>query len=115
MFPEGGRTRDPQGRMMPEFKNGTGWLIAQTKPLVVPFYHHGMMGILPVGAGIPRLGKRVRLVFSEPIDCNAEWIEQTCLRRVGDRTDGPKLWDGITAELYETLAAMERRIHPNAA
>jgi len=115
MFPEGGRTRDPEGLMMPEFKNGTGWLIAQTKPLVLPFYHHGMMGILPVGAGVPRFGKSVRVVFEKPIDCNAEWIDETCRRRVGDRTDGAKLWDAITGELYDTLIAMERRIHPNAA
>lgn len=115
MFPEGGRTRDPEGRMLPELKNGTGWLIAQTKPLVLPFYHHGMMGILPVGSGLPRFGKRVRLAFDTPIDCNDRWIEETCLRRAGDRTDGPKLWDAITAELYDNLSAMEKRIHPGAS
>jgi monolysocardiolipin acyltransferase len=115
MFPEGGRTRDPEGRMMPEFKNGTGWLIAQTKPLVLPFYHHGMMGILPVGSGFPRPGNRVRVVFHEPIDCDADWIDQTCEKHAGDRTDGPKLWDAITAELYSTLSTMERRIHPSFA
>lgn len=114
MFPEGGRTRDPEGLMMPEFKNGTGWLIAQAKPLVVPFYHYGMKGILPVGAGIPRPGNRVRVVFDQPIDCDAGWIDDTCSRRIGDRTDGPKLWDAITGELYEVLRGMERRIHPRA-
>lgn len=115
MFPEGGRTRDPEGRMMPEFKNGIGWLIAQAKPLVLPFYHHGMMGILPVGAGIPRPGNRVRVVFNEPVDCNSDWIDETCARRTGDRTDGPRLWDAITAELYDKLIAMEHRINPNVA
>jgi 1-acyl-sn-glycerol-3-phosphate acyltransferase len=115
MFPEGGRTRDPDGRMMPEFKNGTGWLIAQAKPLVLPFYHHGMMGVLPVGSGVPRLGKRVRVVFSQPIDCNTAWIDATCLQHAGDRTDGPKLWGAITSELYDILSKMERRIHPRAA
>jgi monolysocardiolipin acyltransferase len=115
MFPEGGRTRNPAARMMPEFKGGTGWLIAQAKPLVLPFYHYGMQNVLPVGSSRPRWGKRVRVVFGEPLDCNSEWIDDACLRRAGDKTDGPKLWDAIAAELYDVLAAMEHRIHPNAA
>ena len=87
MFPEGGRTRDPEGRMMPEFKNGIGWLIAQAKPLVLPFYHYGMQSILPVGSSRPRSGKRVRVVFGEPMDCNAEWIDDD-LPRARRRQDG---------------------------
>jgi monolysocardiolipin acyltransferase len=115
MFPEGGRTRDPEARLMPEFKSGSGWLIAQAKPLVLPFYHYGMHRILPVGSGFPRPGKRVRVVFGAPLDCSEEWIDEACLRRAGDKTGGPKLWDAITAELYDVLAGMERAIHPNAA
>jgi monolysocardiolipin acyltransferase len=115
MFPEGGRTRDPKGLLMPEFKTGTAWLIDQAKPLVLPFYHYGMQAILPVSATRPRSGHRVRVVFGEAIDCTPEWIDQTCRRRLGDTTGGPKLWDALSAELYDTLAAMQRRIHPDAA
>jgi monolysocardiolipin acyltransferase len=114
MFPEGGRTRDPEGRLMPEFKTGCGWLIEKAQPLVLPFYHYGMHRVLPVGSGFPRPGNRVRVLFGEPLDCDSEWIDAAARRRIGDTTGGAKLWEAITGELYDVLAGMERRIHPNA-
>ncbi|HSP56222.1 MAG TPA: lysophospholipid acyltransferase family protein, partial [Dehalococcoidia bacterium] len=69
IFPEGKRTRKPVGRMSDDLKSGIGMLMAEALPIALPFYHHGMHDILPVGSLRPRRGKRVRLVFGEPIDC----------------------------------------------
>jgi monolysocardiolipin acyltransferase len=112
MFPEGGRTRDPEGRLGAEFKPGIGWLIAEAHPITLPFYHHGMQRVLPVGSSRPRSGNRVRVVFGQPIDCTQEWTDEVCARRAGDTTDGPRLWDSVAEELRDVLAGMERNIHP---
>ena len=71
-----------------------------------------MQEVLPVGSTRPRSGNRVRVVFGAPIDCDAAWIDDVCRRRLGDRTDGPRLWDGIAEELRDVLGGMERAIHP---
>ena len=115
MFPEGGRTRDPEGRLGPDFKPGVGWLIAQTHPIALPFYHHGMEAVLPVGSSRPRSGHRVRVVLGPPIDCDEAWTDDVCHRRAGDQTDGPRLWDAVAAELRGVLGSMERELHPSFA
>ncbi|XP_061970331.1 uncharacterized protein LOC133693187 isoform X1 [Populus nigra] len=61
IFPEGSRSRDG-GKTMGSSKRGVGRLIldADTVPLVIPFVHTGMQEIMPIGATLPRIGKRVR-------------------------------------------------------
>ena len=56
VFPEGTRAREAQ-RMGP-MRKGVGWLVAAcpTPPLVVPFVHGGMEGVMPKGAALPRTG-----------------------------------------------------------
>ena len=114
MFPEGGRTRDAGARMNPDFKPGTGWLIAEAKPLVLPFYHHGMQHVLPVGSIRPRRGHIVSLLFGEPIDCDEAWIEDVATRR-GSAAEGPRLWEALSAEMHSAMAALEQRLHPALA
>ena len=115
MFPEGGRTRDPEARLGGNFKPGVGWLIAETHPVALPFYHLGMQRVLPVGSSRPRSGHRVRVLFGAPLDCTSGWADQVCASRAGDTTDGPRLWDSLAAELHDVLAAMERAVHPSFA
>jgi 1-acyl-sn-glycerol-3-phosphate acyltransferase len=115
MFPEGGRTRDPEARLGADFKPGVGWLIAETHPIALPFYHVGMQRVLPVGGSRPRAGHRVHVVFGAPLDCTPEWTDEVCARRTGDTTDGPRLWDALAAELHDVLAGMERAVHPSFA
>lgn len=70
IFPEGGRSRDP-GNLRTPLKAGIGHLVARTRPLLLPFHHTGMGDILPIGARLPRVGKRVRLRFGEVHDSDS--------------------------------------------
>ncbi len=104
IFPEGKRTRKPVGRMADELKSGIGMLMAEALPVALPFYHYGMHKVLPVGSLRPRRGKRVRLVFGEPIDCAA-----LAKGQAGKRV--PSL---MTKAALDALLALERRVHPDA-
>ncbi|KAJ6414025.1 hypothetical protein OIU84_006773 [Salix udensis] len=68
IFPEGSRSRDG-GKTMGSPKRGVGRLIldADTVPLVIPFVHTGMQEIMPLGATLPRIGKRVTVLLGDPI------------------------------------------------
>jgi monolysocardiolipin acyltransferase len=99
IFPEGGRTRDPQARMRPFLRAGIGHLMADARPVALPFYHYGMHEVLPVSAKLPARGRTVRVLFGEPIDCELEMAK--------DRT--PRT---LTALAYEALSDLEQRLHP---
>jgi monolysocardiolipin acyltransferase len=107
IFPEGTRTRDPRALMAADFRPGIGRLIAEARPIALPFYHHGMHQILPVGARLPRRGKTVRVVFGAPIDC-----EDLLDRRAS--TPGPRLWAELTDHAREALSELEAQVHPDA-
>lgn len=68
LFPEGGRTRD--GSIRPA-RAGTGLLMLATRPKVVPVAIDGMQDVLPIGAYLPRLGRRVYVAFGPPVDYSA--------------------------------------------
>lgn len=99
-FPEGGRTRDPNARMSHPFKPGMGFLMAEAKPVLLPFYHDGMHRVLPIGAKVPRRGQTVRVRFGEAIDCDDEY-----LRSAGG--DSPALWEALAERAYVALRQME--------
>jgi monolysocardiolipin acyltransferase len=107
LFPEGGRTRDPKVRLRSPFKLGIGRLIAEAKPIVLPFYHYGMHQILPVGARLPRVGHSVRLRFGEAVDTAAahpEWFE---------RPSDESLWREIADWSQGVLRNLELAVHPD--
>lgn len=62
IFPEG--TRSPDGVSLGAVRKGVGRLVASVPeeappPLVVPFVHRGMEGVLPRGAVLPATGQKV--------------------------------------------------------
>jgi 1-acyl-sn-glycerol-3-phosphate acyltransferase len=65
LFPEGTRTRDGS---VCSGRPGPGLLILATRPRVVPVAIDGMNAVLPIGRHLPRLGKRITVVFGPPID-----------------------------------------------
>lgn len=80
--------------MQHAFKPGIGRLIAETDPIVLPFYHYGMHEVLPVGANTPRRGKTVRVLVGEAMEFAGETADE------------------VTARCYNALRALESRLHP---
>ncbi|KAG2448338.1 hypothetical protein HYH02_006920 [Chlamydomonas schloesseri] len=70
IFPEG--TRSPDGVTLGAVRKGVGRLVASVPeeappPLVVPFVHRGMEGVLPRGAVLPATGQKIDVMVGEPI------------------------------------------------
>lgn len=93
VFPEGGRTRDPAARLRRPFKPGMALLVQRCRPLLLPFHHHGMERVLPIGAWIPRVGNPVDLRFGQVTDSAAGLADEGL--------------DAITAWAEAELAALE--------
>ena len=65
LVPEGTRSRDGSiGKGRP----GAGLVILGNRPTVIPVTIEGMDEVLPIGARIPRLGKRVYVYIGKPLD-----------------------------------------------
>ncbi len=105
IFPEGGRTRDPHGWMRPRLKAGIGRLIDETRPLALPFYHHGMHHVLPVGARLPGRGQHVRLRFGELVDCDDAFVAA-----IAGGSTGRARWESLAGWGYEVLRRLERDV-----
>ena len=114
IFPEGGRTRDPQALMRDSFKAGIGRLMAEARPLVLPWYHYGMHEVLPVGAKLPRRGHTVRVVFGEPLDCDEAYVRRAAARAGDPDLQGPSLWEALAAAAHDALRSLELQVHPAA-
>jgi 1-acyl-sn-glycerol-3-phosphate acyltransferase len=65
LFPEGTRSRDGS---IGQARGGAGLLILETRPTVIPVCIEGMDELLPVGAVLPRLFKRVYIYYGKPLD-----------------------------------------------
>lgn len=107
MFPEGGRTRDPNS-LMSDFHPGVGWLVSETRPLVLPFYHYGMQNVLPVGSIRPRGGNVVKVWFGDTIECDEDWVASFTERA------GTHLWHAIAGRLQEKVRKLEGKVNPLA-
>ena len=68
IFPEGTRNRKPELGIQNNFTQGIAHLLLAANPIVLPFYHSGMEKILPVGALLPRVGKKVKIVFENLLE-----------------------------------------------
>ncbi len=65
IYPEG--TRSPDGRLY-RGKTGVARIALQTGAPLIPVGVIGTDKVLPAGKKFPRLGKRVEIIFGEPID-----------------------------------------------
>ena len=106
IFPEGGRTRDKEGRLKHPFKRGIGKLLEGAQPIALPFYHLGMQNILPIGAKFPKSGNTIQVHFGAPTSVNTDWLEQF----TGSASER---WDAMAEWSYGVLREMEMRIHPS--
>ncbi len=89
IFPEGGRSRDPEGRLRRPLKSGLAHLVRHSSPMLLGFHHRGMERIAPIGSRLPRIGKRVDVRFGElrtreslgtEPDALMQWVEDELLR-----------------------------------
>jgi monolysocardiolipin acyltransferase len=109
IFPEGGRTRENAGKLKTPFKLGIGRLLAEAKPIAIPFYHYGMHEILPVGSTIPRTGKKVTVQFAASTNIDDQWLSDNYpTQHNADR------WQALTDWSYLQLAALEIQTRPAA-
>ncbi len=103
IFPEGGASRDPEGWLRHPFKAGIGRLIAETRPLTLPFYHVGMQHIAPHRTA-PQRGHHVQVLFGEPTDCDDTFI--------ADFADGEprQVWKRISEWTHTVLQELEAHV-----
>jgi len=102
-FPEGGRSRDPDARLRHPFKPGIARLIEEAMPVMLPFYHLGMGDVLPIGARLPRLFKRVVVRIGAATNCDEAFLETFPEER---RHHAVGEW------AYEQLRSLECAVHP---
>jgi 1-acyl-sn-glycerol-3-phosphate acyltransferase len=65
LFPEGTRSRSGA---IGDGRGGAGLMILETNPTVVPVCIDGMDKVLPIGASLPRIFKRIYIRYGKPID-----------------------------------------------
>ncbi len=65
IFPEGTRSRNGT---IGKAHGGAGVLVLETQPTVIPVCIDGMDKVLPIGAIVPRIFKRIYVYYGEPID-----------------------------------------------
>ncbi len=86
IFPEGGRSRDPNEGLRLPLKPGIAHLIQQSSPMVLGFTHRGMAAVNPIGRLLPGLGHTVHLDFGRvhdsadgladaPVPTIMSWVE----------------------------------------
>lgn len=69
IYPEGTRTRTGE---IGTAKAGIGRIVYESGAPVVPMYHRGLERVLPIGAGVPRTGKRIFVCIGAPITFEQE-------------------------------------------
>jgi len=99
LYPEGTRTRN--GDVGPG-RPGAGIVALSTAARVIPVAIDGMREVLPIGRTIPRIGRRLHVVFGPPLDPPAMPVENP------GRDEAQGLVDRAMAVIREQLAAIRR-------
>ncbi|HET7874311.1 MAG TPA: lysophospholipid acyltransferase family protein [Methylomirabilota bacterium] len=97
VFPEGTRTRS--GRLGPG-RAGVGRVLYETGVPVVPCFHRGLEGVLPIGCVVPRVGRRVEVLIGPPFG-----IEE--LRALPNTRE---TWQKIADRVMEKIAELAREV-----
>ena len=94
-FPEGTRTRSGT---LGHGRPGVGRVLYETSAVVVPCFHRGLDQVLPIGAVVPRIGKRVDIVIGPPFSVDD-------LRALPNTKE---TWQKISDRLMEKIADLAR-------
>ena len=95
IFPEGTRTRTGK---IGKPKEGIGKIVYETGAPVVPLYHQGLESVLPIGTGIPNIGKEIRIAIGQPLYFNQELKME----------NNPKTWRLITDKIMNGIQAQQK-------
>ena len=106
IFPEGGRTREAKGRLRVPFKTGIGRLMADARPIMIPFYHYGMHEVLPIGKALPRSGQNVVVHFGHPTDLTPDWWA----KHVDEQSTPAEQWKTLTQWSQSELESLQTRV-----
>lgn len=99
LFPEGHRSRD--GIIRDGFP-GVGYVAQRTRPRIVPVAVAGLLDAMPYDDPRPRVGKRLRIAFGDPVDCHDLYAgsgTRASARRIAGRAMK------AVRELHEQIAA----------
>ena len=104
IYPEGTRTRTGE---IGAPKVGIGRIVYESGAPVVPMYHRGLERVLPIGAGVPRFGKRIYVSMGEPL----HFDEERKLPNTPDtwRIIVERIMNGIYAERDKLSAIVDKR------
>jgi len=92
-FPEGTRSRNGKlGKGRP----GIGKIIYEAKPTAIPVRTIGMDKVLPIGAYVPRMFKKIELYYGKPIDFSDLYA----------LPDEKETWLKIVDRVMESIAAL---------
>lgn len=108
IFPEGTRNRKPELGIQNNFTQGIAHLLLAAYPIILPFYHSGMEKILPVGAILPRVGKKVKIVFGEPILFDEELYKNILKENSIDTSNTRESVQVITDWTFQLLKNLEQ-------
>ncbi len=105
IYPEGTRTRTGE---IGSAKIGIGRIVYESGAPVVPMYHRGLEGVLPIGAGVPRFGKRVYVSIGEAL----QFDEERKLPNTPEtwRLIVEKIMSGITAERDKLSQLIDKEV-----
>ena len=93
-FPEGTRSRTGKlGKGRP----GVGKLIYDVRPIVIPVRLFGMEKVLPIGSYIPRIFKKITVIFGKPIDFSEFYT----------LPDEKETWLKIAGKVMESIAELK--------
>jgi len=90
IYPEGTRSRSGK---IAAGKPGIGRIVCETGAVVIPVYHQGLEGVLPIGTTIPRIGKDIRIAIGEPMRFETEVEPGKEIKK----------WKSISTEITEEI------------
>ncbi len=109
IYAEGGRTRTGN---INRGKAGVGMILYRTRAQALPIYHSGLEEVLPIGAKVPRLFRKVDIIIGNLINLDDLFA----------LPDEPRTWQAIAdrvtkkiAELRDELQELLNKDHKSSA
>lgn len=98
LFPEGTRTRSGK---IGKGRSGSGLVILESWPTVVPVCIDGMDRVLPIGSTFPRFFKQIYVYYGKPLN----------LSEFKDREKDKETAQAVIDKVMETVRMLQKKIH----